>query len=97
MKQHFDFVVVDDTEILLDGVVCKVVYPLYTNALRKMHKVEQLRLSVRAYNVLKRNGIDTIQQLRVTTLEQIAEARQISLRSLHEIVEAIYFFSHTRV
>ena len=89
MKQHFDFVIMDDTEILLDGVVCKVVYPLYTNAIRKL-TLERLDLSVRAYNTLKRGGITTIKQLLTCPVGELAQIKNLGRKSLLEIVERLY-------
>ena len=88
MKQHFDFVIVDNTEILLDGVVCKVVYPLYTNAIRKL-TLERLDLTVRAYNTLKRGGITTLDDLLTCSLGDLLKIKNIGRKSAVEVVEKL--------
>ena len=48
---------------------------------------EEMGLSVRAYNCLKRAGIITLGNLMEKTLEQMQEVRNLGRRSLREIIE----------
>lgn len=47
--------------------------------------IEELDLSVRSYNCLKREGIDTVGQLKVLTDEDIRQIRNLNDRSIEEI------------
>lgn len=51
--------------------------------------IEALNLSVRAYNCLKRAGIDTVEQLRQMDDEQLSRVRNMSARCVQEIREKV--------
>lgn len=70
-------------------------FPLYTNALRN-RSIRSLYLRPKTVKLLNDFGIHTLHDLQVTTLDQLVEMRQMSLRSLHETVEALYFMYHIK-
>ena len=49
--------------------------------------ISNLGLSIRAYNGLKRSGIDTLGKLSEMTLDDFVKARNIGRKSLEEIIE----------
>lgn len=51
--------------------------------------IEELDLSVRAYNCLKRAGIDTVEQLKKLTDDELARIRNISKRCIEEIRQKV--------
>ena len=52
-------------------------------------KIEDLDLSVRAYNSLKRVGIDTVEQIRERDAEEILHIRNLGKKCFDEIMEKI--------
>ena len=52
-------------------------------------KVEELNLSTRAYNCLKRAGIDTVEQLRNTPVSELKKLRCMGEKSLRKITEKL--------
>lgn len=54
-----------------------------------MVQLEDLELSVRTYHILKRSGIDTIEQLVQKTRKEVASVRGMGSRSFNEIVRAL--------
>ena len=53
-------------------------------------KIEELDLSLRIYNALKRAGIDDVEQVRAMTVRDILSIRSIGVRSLAEIAEKVW-------
>lgn len=51
--------------------------------------IDELDLSVRSYNCLKRSGINTIGQLRQMTRKELEEVRNLSKKSMEEIVASL--------
>lgn len=51
--------------------------------------IEELDLSVRSYNCLKRHGIDTLGQLEALNEEDLYRIRNIGKRSVEEIIEKV--------
>jgi DNA-directed RNA polymerase subunit alpha len=47
--------------------------------------VEDLELTVRSYNCLKREGVDTIGQLATMTEEELMNIRNLGMKSVDEI------------
>jgi len=47
--------------------------------------IESLGLSVRSYNCLKRNGVDTIDELLEKTMDDFMRMKNLNRKSLHEI------------
>jgi len=48
-------------------------------------KIEKLNLSVRAYNCLKQEGINTIEDLQRYSIASLLNTRNIGLKTLREI------------
>ena len=62
------------------------------NELRKKYaptKIENMDLSVRSYNCLKRAGIDTLQQLAKLSYEDLINVRNLGRKSVDEIIEKL--------
>lgn len=62
--------------------------------------LEDLNLSIRPYNVLKRNGISNMKELQDYSKEEIAQLKNLGRRSFEEVVEKaenIPFFSFKEV
>ena len=51
--------------------------------------IEELDLSVRSYNCLKRAGINTVEDLRQKTYEDMLAVRNLSERCLEEIIDKL--------
>ncbi|QDP42789.1 RNA polymerase subunit alpha [Bacillus phage vB_BmeM-Goe8] len=51
--------------------------------------IEELDLSIRSYNCLKRAGVDTIGQLKKLTRPELARIRNLGQRSQAEVIEAL--------
>ncbi len=51
--------------------------------------IEDLDLSVRSYNCLKREGIATVGELRILTEDQLLEIRNFGAKSVEEVVEKL--------
>lgn len=51
--------------------------------------IEELELSVRAYNCLKRDGINTIQDLTSKTEDEMAKVRNLGRKSLEEVLNKL--------
>ena len=52
-------------------------------------KIENMDLSVRSYNCLKRAGIDTLQQLAKLSYEDLIQVRNLGRKSVDEIIEKL--------
>ena len=60
-----------------------------TNSIQ--HKmIEDLELSVRSYNCLKRAGITTVEELTQKTEEEMIHVRNLGKKSLKEVKDKIY-------
>ena len=55
----------------------------------KPTKIENMDLSVRSYNCLKRAGIDTLQQLAKLSYEDLIQVRNLGRKSVDEIIEKL--------
>lgn len=51
--------------------------------------IEELDLSVRSYNCLKRAGINTVQELTQKTEEDMMKVRNLGRKSLEEVQEKL--------
>ncbi len=60
------------------------------NALLITSYIEELNLSVRAFNCLKRAGINTLQDLISLSKEDLTKIKNISPKALDEIIEKLY-------
>ena len=60
------------------------------NALLITSYIEELNLSVRAFNCLKRAGINTLQDLISLSKEDLTKIKKISPKALDEIIEKLY-------
>ena len=52
--------------------------------------IEELELSVRAYNCLKRAGIDTVEDLTSKTEEDMIKVRNLGKKSLEEVIQKLH-------
>ena len=52
--------------------------------------IEDLELSVRSYNCLKRAGITTVEELTQKTEEEMIHVRNLGKKSLKEVKDKIY-------
>ena len=48
--------------------------------------IDELELSVRSYNCLKRAGINTVGDLRAKTMEDLSKVRNMGRKSIDEIL-----------
>ncbi|MDO4746630.1 MAG: DNA-directed RNA polymerase subunit alpha C-terminal domain-containing protein, partial [Bacillota bacterium] len=51
--------------------------------------IEELDLSVRSYNCLKRAGINTVDDLQKKTLEEMMKVRNLGRKSLEEVINKL--------
>ncbi|WP_275493869.1 DNA-directed RNA polymerase subunit alpha C-terminal domain-containing protein, partial [Oenococcus oeni] len=51
--------------------------------------IEELELSVRSFNCLKRAGINTIEDLTDKTMHDMGEVRNLGRKSLEEIIQKL--------
>ena len=51
--------------------------------------IEELDMSVRSYNCLKRAGINTVQELTQRTEEDMMKVRNLGRKSLEEVMEKL--------
>ena len=54
---------------------------------KKETPIEELKLGVRAYNCLKKYGIDTVQQLIKLSFDEIQNMRNAGVKTVVEIIE----------
>ena len=52
-------------------------------------KIEDLNFSIRTNNCLRRAGIDTLEQFRNATFEEVVSVRNLGTKSLEELVEFV--------
>ena len=52
--------------------------------------IEELDLSVRSYNCLKRAGINTVEDLTKRTEEDMVKVRNLGRKSLEEVIEKLH-------
>jgi DNA-directed RNA polymerase subunit alpha len=57
--------------------------------------VEDLQLTVRSYNCLKREGVDTIGQLATMTEEELMNIRNLGMKSVDEIRSKLIEYGYT--
>ena len=89
LRDHLEILVNIDELSLEDTVKEEVVKEETTNAIaQKM--IEDLELSVRSYNCLKRAGITTVEELTQKTEEEMIHVRNLGKKSLNEVKEKIY-------
>lgn len=62
--------------------------PLVRESL-KPRTIDDLDLSVRAYNCLKRHGVRTVDQLKAMSDEELKQVRNIGIRCVDEIKEKL--------
>ena len=53
---------------------------------RKRKSIDELELSVRSYNCLKRAGINTVEELTNRTSEDMMKVRNLGRKSLEEVL-----------
>ena len=52
--------------------------------------IDELELSVRSYNCLKRAGINTVQDLTSRTEDEMMKVRNLGRKSLDEVIEKLH-------
>ena len=52
--------------------------------------IEELDLSVRSFNCLKRAGIDTVEDLTSKTEEDMIKVRNLGKKSLEEVIQKLH-------
>lgn len=52
--------------------------------------IEELDLSVRQYNCLKRAGINTVKELKEMTVDDLLKVRNLSKRNIYDLIEKGY-------
>jgi DNA-directed RNA polymerase subunit alpha len=52
--------------------------------------IEELDLSVRSFNCLKRAGINTVEDLTNKTEEEMMKVRNLGIKSLEEVIEKLH-------
>ncbi|MDR3157296.1 MAG: DNA-directed RNA polymerase subunit alpha [Lactobacillales bacterium] len=57
---------------------------------KKVEMIEELDLSVRSYNCLKRAGINTVQELTSKTEADMMRVRNLGRKSLEEVIDRLY-------
>ena len=65
---------------------------IHNNELQKKYaqtKIEDMDLSVRSYNCLKRAGIDDLQQLAKLGYDDFRKIRNLGNKGVHEIIERL--------
>lgn len=71
-----------DTEIMVEK-------PSADTASMKMMNIDELELSVRSYNCLKRAGINTVEELVNKTPEDMMKVRNLGRKSLEEVLQKL--------
>lgn len=83
---------------VLDDKMCslkKIIHSCTQEAVKEYMKIkpdltiEELDLSVRTFNILKRAGINTVAELRNYKVDDLAKIRNMSLRSVHEVEQKL--------
>lgn len=64
----------------------------YARDLRMDAPIEELGLTVRSYNALRRRGVDTVERLTEMSIADITKMRNIGARSAKEIVDRAHAF-----
>jgi hypothetical protein len=54
--------------------------------------IDELELTVRTYNCLKRAGIDTIEKLQVSSEEELLQVKNLNQKCINEIKETLKLF-----
>ena len=53
-------------------------------------RIDELEISVRSYNCLKRAQIDTVEQLCAKTAEEMMKVRNLGRKSLEEVTQKLH-------
>lgn len=73
--------------------ICDDCYNIIVKTMKAIHSkdanIEELDLSIRAYNLLARANIQTIEELQGKTKSEIMRVRNMGLKSLREIEEKL--------
>lgn len=73
--------------------ICDDCYNIIVKTMRTIHSkdanIEELDLSIRAYNLLARANIQTIEELQGKTKSEMKSVRNMGLKSLREIEEKL--------
>lgn len=58
--------------------------------MRENLTIEELGLSVRQYNCLKREGINTLKELKEMTVDDLLKVRNLNKRNIDDLIEKGY-------
>lgn len=89
LKDHFD-IVKDVDESSLEEVEVHEEVEEQNHSVSKERMIEDLELSVRSYNCLKRAGITTVDELIQKTEDEMIHVRNLGKKSLQEVKDKIY-------
>ena len=88
LVSHFDLLTEIDTEVnAMDSLMKDSVNE--GNAKKVNMSIDDLDLTVRSYNCLKRAGISTVEELTQKTEEEMARVRNLGKKSLKEVKEKL--------
>jgi len=88
LVSHFDLLTEIDTEVNAMGSLMKDSVN-EGNAKKVNMSIDDLDLTVRSYNCLKRAGISTVEELTQKTEEEMARVRNLGKKSLKEVKEKL--------
>ena len=88
LADHFSLLTVLDEEVVTTESVMKD-YVHEKNAKTINMSIEDLDLTVRSYNCLKRAGISTVEELTSKTEEEMSRVRNLGKKSLKEVKEKL--------
>lgn len=89
LRDHLEILSNLDEEDLVEIEASPEVEEDETNAIQH-RMIEDLELSVRSYNCLKRAGITTVEELIQKTEDEMIHVRNLGKKSLKEVKEKIY-------
>ena len=89
LRDHLEILTNID-EISLEDTVAEEEVKEETSNSNSTKMIEDLELSVRSYNCLKRAGITTVEELTQKTEEEMIHVRNLGKKSLNEVKDKIY-------
>ena len=96
LLEHFNLVVSEfDAENVVKITETPVSVKRCLQASSEVRTIEDLDLSVRSYNCLKRAGITTIEKLANTTKEELASIRNLGKMSFNEVIEKLESYGYS--
>ena len=96
LLEHFNLVVSEfDAENVVKITETPVSVKRCLQASSEVRTIEDLDLSVRSYNCLKRAGITPIEKLANTTKEELASIRNLGKMSFNEVIEKLESYGYS--